>query len=92
MNADFITFTGANEDNFIDIVDGNFSIFSHDIINLVEYEGQYDIAEDDEWSSISMDHLANPTQAGKPDAKEEQPSLSHFWCLRDIINDEGNSK
>ena len=92
MDTGFIPFTGSDEDNFIEVIDGNFSIFSPDIINSVEDDGQYNIVEDDTWSSIPMDHLANPTKAGEPEAKEEQPYLPHVWYLRNIINDESHSK
>ena len=48
MDAGFIPFTGADEDNFIDVVDGDFSIFSPDLINSVEDDTQEDIGEDAE--------------------------------------------
>ena len=33
-----ILFNGADEDNFIDVIDGDHSIFSPDIINYVDGE------------------------------------------------------
>ena len=39
-----------------------------------------------------MDHQANATQAGEPEARDEQDSLPHARCLRDIINDESYLK
>ena len=48
MDAGFIPFTGADEDNFIDVVDGDLSIFSPDYINSVEDAAQYEIGEDEE--------------------------------------------
>ena len=48
MDAGFIPFTGADEDNFIDVVDGDFSVFSPDIINSVEDDTEEDIDADAE--------------------------------------------
>ena len=70
MDAGFIPYTEADEDNFIDIVDGDFSIFSPDIINSVEDADQNDIDEDDEWSNTSMDHHVSATKAGEPKAQD----------------------
>ena len=46
MDAGFIPYTDADANNFIDIFNGNHSIFVPDIINVVD--GQDDVGEDEE--------------------------------------------
>ena len=36
MDAGFTPFNGADEDNFINVIDGGHTIFSPEIINFVE--------------------------------------------------------
>ena len=36
MDANFITFQNADEDNFIDVVDGNHEVLTPDIINSID--------------------------------------------------------
>ena len=40
MDAKFIPFRNADEDNFIDVVDGNHEVFTPDIINSIDDNAQ----------------------------------------------------
>ena len=87
MDAKCIPFQNADEDNFIDVVDGNHEVFTPDIINSIDDNAQ------DEWHAVSRpdtlspqeDKIRDPLSTPRGDGV---PAPTTAWRLDDLLNDE----